>query len=79
MVLSFALATIAGVAAWVAASNGWVSLVGSLADRVPEERHVPFLIDLFAHSTSYLTGFVGGLVLIVFIFLGRIQDSHRAA
>jgi len=74
-IVSFCVATIAGVVGWISASNGWVFLIGSMADRVPTDRHVPFLIDLWAHSASYLVGFVGGIVLIVFVLLGR-QREH---
>ena len=74
-VVSFGVAVVAGLAGWVAAANGWVFLVGSIADRVPAERHVPFLIDLWAHSASYLVGFVGGLIMIVLVLLGR-QRKH---
>ena len=65
------LATLAGLAGWVAASNGWVVLVGSLAEHVPADRHVPFLVDLWIHSASYATGVIGGLVLIGGVILDR--------
>jgi len=71
------LAVAAGIAGYVAATNGWVRLVGSLAGRVPAERHVPFLVDLWAHSTSYLAGFVGGCVLIGYV-IGTRRTSHQA-
>jgi hypothetical protein len=71
MAISFACATLAGIVGWIAASNGWVFLVGKLAEQVPADRHVPFLIDLWAHCASYLAGFVGGAVLIVVVLLGR--------
>ena len=61
MAFSFALAVVAGFVGWVCAANGWVFLVGSIADRVPADRHVPFLTDLWAHNASYSAGFVGGV------------------
>ena len=75
---SFTIAAIAGLVGWVAASNGWVFLVGSISDRVPADRHVPFLIDLWAHSASYLVGFVGGIVVIVMVLLGRQREHLRS-
>jgi len=51
--ISFAIAALAGTVGWIAASNGWVFLVGSLADRVPADRHVPFIVDIWAHSASW--------------------------
>ena len=73
--VTFAMAVLAGLVGWVAASKGWVVLVGPMAERVPPDRHVPFLVDLWAHNASYLVGFVGGVVLIVFVLLGR-QSRH---
>lgn len=73
MICSFALALVAGSLGWIAASNGWVRLVGPLAHLVPADRHVPFLIDLWAHTASYLAGAVGGLIVMVFV----IRDRRR--
>jgi hypothetical protein len=77
-VVSFAIATLAGCVGWIAASKGWVFLVGSIADRVPADRHIPFLVDVWAHSASYLVGFVGGIVIIVFVLLGRQREYLRS-
>jgi len=68
---SAVVATVAGLVGYVAASNGWVGLVGSIAQRVPAEKHVPFLVDLWAHNASYLAGFVGGMVMISMILISR--------
>ena len=68
---SYALAILAGFIGWIAASNGRIWLKGTLAQRVPEDRHVVFLIDLWAHSASYIAGFVGGLLLMVFVLVKR--------
>ncbi len=78
MMCSFALAIVAGLIGWLAASNGWVFLVGEFADRVPANRHVPFLIDLWAHSASYLVGFVGGIVLIGCVLFGRRRQHFQS-
>lgn len=77
--VSFVIAILAGVVGWIAASNGWVFLVGEIADRVPADRHVRFLIDLWAHNASYVVGFAGGVVLIVFVLLGRQREHLRNA
>ena len=66
-----ALALVAGLAGWIAAQQGWVWLVGPLAERVPQAKHVAFLADLWAHLASYLGGFLGGVVLCVWTLLRR--------
>lgn len=65
-------ACLAGIAGWLLARQGAVFLVGPIADRVPVNRHVQFLADLWAHSASYLSGFVGGVILVVHVWRSRI-------
>lgn len=71
-----ALALLAGIAGYVAAVQGKVRLVGSLAAEVPRDRHAVFLADLWAHSASYASGALGGLVLGV-VALGRRLRRRR--
>jgi hypothetical protein len=47
------------------AQRGWFELYGDLRERVPAEKQVAFITAGGAHSASYLTGFAGGIVLIV--------------
>lgn len=65
------IAMLAGIACYSAASTGWVYLVGPMADSVPKEKHVLFLVDLWVHSASYLAGFIGGTLLIVWVWRKR--------
>jgi hypothetical protein len=65
----------AGVVGYLLASSGAVFLVGPIADRLPTDRHVPFLADLWAHSASYFVGFVGGIVVIVQVWRSRGQAT----
>lgn len=64
-------AAIAGVIGYIAASNGWIWLVGSIAEKVPRDRHVSFLTDLWAHNASYLGGFLGGIILMRRVWRSR--------
>lgn len=64
-------ATVAGTVGWMLAERGDVFLLGPLAETVPAEKHVPFIADLWAHSASYLVGFVGGVVLTVLVWRSR--------
>lgn len=72
LAVSGLVAATAGALGYLAASHGWVYLMPSLASRLPADRHIPFLVDLWAHSASYLSGFVGGLVLIAYVWHSRI-------
>lgn len=64
-------ATAAGLLGGLLASQGVISLAGSLAQELPPSKHVPFLVDLWAHSASYLLGFIGGIVVIVQVWRSR--------
>ena len=70
------LAVVAGFAGYIAASNGWVRLVGPIADKVPHEKHIPFLVDLWAHNGSYLGAFVGGIILMNRVWRSRGESSR---
>lgn len=78
-----ALSVIAGVVGWQLARLGWVSLVGPLAHSVPADRQVPFIADLWAHSASYLAGFIGGIVLMIRVWRSRkprdVEGSEATA
>jgi hypothetical protein len=81
LAVTAACALVAGVTGWLLASRGDVSLAGGLARAVPADRHVPFLAALWAHSTSYLVGGIGGIVLMVRVWRarGRAGKAHGTA
>jgi len=54
---------VAGIVGYEIAKAGGVKLPESLALRIPTDRRIPFVADLFAHQTAYGVGFVGGIVL----------------
>jgi hypothetical protein len=72
MVVSAGGAVVAGLLGWVLTSRGVVHLVGPMADSVPADRHVAFLVDGFAHTASYGFGFVGGLILMALVWRTRL-------
>lgn len=75
MIFSASFAILMGVAGFVAAWNGWVVLIGDLATRVPADKHVLFITDLWAHSASYFAGFVGGILLMVHTWRSRRSNA----
>src|SRR3954454_25176921 len=66
-----ATALLAGVVGHVLARRGVIFLEEPMAYWLPEEKHVAFLTDLWAHSASYLAGLIGGIVLIVVTWRSR--------
>ena len=64
-------ALLAGAAGYVLGRLEALVLVDRLASQVPRARHARFLADGAAHLTSYLVGFVGGLVVIVRVWRSR--------
>jgi hypothetical protein len=64
-------ASCAGCLGWLLARSGLVFLVGPIAARVPTEKHVPFIADMWAHIASYLVGFLGGIFVIVYVWRSR--------
>jgi len=70
-------ALLAGLLGYVAASMGWVWLAGRIAEDVPTARHTAFLVDLWAHSASYLGGFVGGIILMVWVWRSRRRGETK--
>lgn len=64
-------AVAAGITGWSLASRDIISLTGPIAESVPADRHIPFLADLWAHSASYFTGFIGGIVVIRNVWRSR--------
>ncbi|WP_199590094.1 hypothetical protein [Bremerella cremea] len=79
MVLMFTsgcLAIGAGVVGYLLAANGQVRLMGKMAEKVPPEKHVAFLTDLWIHNASYTGGFLGGIVLMLWVVFDRYRRTH---
>jgi|ERR1051325_119645 hypothetical protein len=72
-------AFLAGGIAYVLASKGSIRLTGVFASALPPEKHIPFLVDMWTHSASYLLGFLGGIVLIVWTWRKRERTINQQA
>lgn len=72
-------AFVAGFGGYVLGSRGTVRLPEDFAAAIPANHRVPFIADWFAHSASYLVGFVGGMVVIVLCGLRRFKEKSRLA
>lgn len=73
------ISTLAGLAGWFAANRGWIFLVGGIAERVPSEKHIAFLADLWAHLAAYASAFVGGIVLAIWATIRRGRLARSAS
>ena len=74
-VCNAAFALLAGITGYLVASFGWFRLAGPMAEIVPPEKHLAFLVDLWTHNASYLGGFVGGVALMVWVWRSRDQAA----
>jgi len=64
LVVMASSAFLAGLAGFLLAEHGSLTLVGAWGDVVPHVRHSRFLADLWAHNASYLSGILGGLFVV---------------
>jgi hypothetical protein len=69
------LALASGITGYFAARSGSVWLLEPLRSRVPSDKHIAFLADLWSHLAAYAAGFLGGIVLCVWIF--RLRKRMR--
>jgi hypothetical protein len=74
-----ASAVIAGIVGGILAARGSVWLDPSLREVIPPKHQVSFLIDLWAHSASYLVGIAGGVTLAVWTWRTRAHRHLAAA
>jgi hypothetical protein len=62
---------LAGVIGFILSKTGVIYLLRDLAERIPKEKHTAFLAVGWAHTSSYLTGFIGTIVICAMIHLKR--------
>ena len=71
MAVSAICAALAGFVGALLARAGLIVLIESLATQVPRQKHAAFLADLWTHGASYLSGFIGGGFVIVWVWRSR--------
>lgn len=73
-----ACALVAGFLGWRSAQSGRVRLLSGLAEAVPASQHHGFIVDLMAHTASYASGFLGGVVVIALVIRRRYRHAVEA-
>ena len=71
MVAVGALASMSGLLAYLLATRGAIALSKDWSDLLPDGAQIPFLVDVWTHSASYLFGILGGAVAAVLIYRRR--------
>lgn len=74
MACSAVAALIAGIASALMVATGNMAVPGGWGMLIPPEKHVAFSAAAGAHLASYVSGFLGGLVLIGFVVRRRIAN-----
>lgn len=74
-----ASAAVAGAVGGILARRGVVWMAAPFDRLIPPGRQVPFLIDLWAHSASYLVGVVGGVALVIWTWRARARVAVAAS
>jgi hypothetical protein len=72
-------AAVAGAVSWILAARGLISLEGAMELGLSKERWVPFTAVEWTHSASYLSGFVGGVMVIFRVWRSRRRVSGPPA
>jgi hypothetical protein len=75
MLVAAVSALLAGLVGYSLGKEGHVFLLEPIASRVSREKHAAFLANLWAHSASYLVGFIGGVVVCAKLYRRRSQAS----
>jgi len=79
MVASAACAAVAGLTGAALARAGFFTLAGPMATQVPGDRHVAFIADLWAHNASYASGFIGGGIVMLRVWLQRRRAASQTS
>lgn len=78
LLFTMLMAILAGIGGGIAGSNGWLEIGEQWREKIPAERRVGFLVNLWAHRASYAAGAIGGVFLAGWI-AGRRSEGRRLA
>lgn len=78
MICCGVLAVVAGIAGYVLASLADFS-DDDFARRIPHSRYALFIADWFAHLASYGGGFLGGVIIWIWVVVQRWRHGRKCA
>lgn len=73
-----ACALLMGIVGYMLATRESIQMPQFIVEYIPAAHRNVFMADWWAHSTSYLVGFIGGIVVIVLSGLRRRKESLSA-
>jgi hypothetical protein len=73
-----ACAALSGLLGFELAKNNIISPPDWVATRLPASAHSRFMADWWAHSASYLSGFLGGIAVCIMIYRKRSRPNGYA-
>jgi hypothetical protein len=73
-----AIALLSGIAGYVLAANHSIAPNEWMLRNIPSVKQPAFIADLWAHSASYLSGFLGAIVLCLYVWRSRARLAPRA-
>jgi hypothetical protein len=74
-----AVAALAGFAGWGLATTGRITAIQAWAAMLPFERQGVFMADVWAHASNYLSGSIGGLLLVAHTMWQRVSAPATEA
>jgi len=69
------VATLAGIIGYILVQSNRIAVDPWVAANVPADARFRFIADWSAHTASYASGFVGSIVLCVWIWRNRRRDA----
>lgn len=77
MIVMGVLAFLSGISGYLLAKKQVVYLLPHWADKIETEKHGEFLSAAWAHSASYLSGLLGGIILCIITLRKRSKLNGR--
>ncbi len=68
---------LAGLIGYLLTKTNIIHLIGELAEIIPFEKQNAFLAVAWAHVSSYIVGFIGGIIICMKIWMQRMYPARK--